>query len=901
MTNSLSGDQVTNLFSMRSATDVEAFLHSLIDADLDGWDWFALGGRRNNAGSVELVTEPGPPIIERITNGIDALLELGFQKANCPDIGPTSPRAAAEQWFAIKGGTLSELREDRTLIGHLAPNVEVEVHDSGEAKAPTISVSDKGIGQHPMDLPDTILSLGESNKIGKQYLCGAYGQGGSSSFAWCKFTIIISRKRPEHTNGRPDLVGWTIVRQYDSPELKIHTYQYLVTAKKDIPTFPPTLLKTDTFEFGTYICHVSYRLERLSSRWSLVGYRYFDNLLFDPVLPYTIRDRRAPPPFNRNMAGARSRLLEAPIEYANEYRAELGADGSLAVRYWLFKEKRRREQGEPTDEGVSIDSYLEAAGSTRTIILTLNGQRHAYLDKSFIKESRYSLLADSLLVQVDCDELSRQIKKGLFPATRSGIVSGERRLELIEDCVKKALEDDDNLRQIQDQRVRRLLATVDEQSETEVRKLLERLISVTKPSEGPGTKVGTGTGQVPPGQPAFRPKDPPTYFKFVEEEALLTIEPGSQRVIDIVTDGPDDLFTRRRHRAKLALETLSGQSVTMHAGRLHEGRIGVTVIARVEAAVGARCQLRCLMEMEGGVYFPPSQRPCQVVPPPPPYTGAEPPITLEIVAGKGGNVRLRQGKLTRVTVRTDCRDDLLARAEKPGRFEMSCSIPGCSMEARRGPHCGEIEAYFRVPESVATETVGNLTAKLILADSSTLADSKPCIVISPPSLGRQVGKAPEQRSNYKLIDVWRQPPAERPDSKTWDDLGWDETHVGKHELVPDPENADKELLLLYVNMDNDEMSKAKENFLRRLGEPAARRLEIRYKAYIGYHLWLHFERSRPTAVSGDVSGNGNGGEVQSEDARQQERNLYEEMGRVSKTVLLAMRSERDLTAALRAG
>jgi hypothetical protein len=898
MTNSLSSDQVAKLLSMRSAKDVEVFLESVIATTPVKWGWHPLGGRRNNAGSVELVTEPGPPIIERITNGVDAMLELGFQMAGCPEPGPTSPRAAAEKWFDIKGGTPSELRENRALISKLAPNVEVEVYDSGESKSPTISILDKGIGQHPTDLPDTILSLGESNKIGKQYLCGAYGQGGSSSFAWCKYTVIVSRKRPEHTSGKNDLVGWTIVRQYDSPELKIHTYQYLVTAKKEIPTFPPSLLNGTGFEFGTYICHVAYRLEKLASRWSIVGYRYFDNLLFDPVLPYTIRDRRNPPPFNRNVGGARSRLFEAPIEYSNEYRADLGLDGSLAIRYWVFKEKQRGNKGGTSDDAVSINSYLETAGSSRTIIITLNGQRHAYLDKSFIKESRYSLLVDSLLVQVDCDQLSRQIKKGLFPATRSGMVSGERRLELVEHSVKEALESDENLRQIQDEKVRRLLATVDEESESEVRKLLERLISITKPFGGPGARPGEGTGEIPPGKPKFRPKDPPTYFKFVEENQLLSIEPGRQRVIDIVTDGPDDLLTRRRHRGRLTLEAVGGQFVTMRAGQLHEGRMGVTITVSADATIGARCQIRCALEMEGGVYFPPSQRPCEVAPPPPPYVGIEPPSKLEIVAAKGRSVRLRQGRLSRVLVRSDCRDDLLSRAQNPGRFAMNCSVSGCVMEARRGPHRGEIEAYLQVPERVTAETTGNLTARLIMADGMVLEDSKPCIVVSPPTPGRQQGQAPEHRSNYKLIDVWRQPPLDRPDSKIWDDLGWDESYVGKHELVPDPANEDKELLLLYVNMDNGELSKTKERYVRRLGEPATRRLEIHYKAYIGYHLWLHFEQTRIVSLVPPTSVN-NGSEIQSEDSNKAERSLYEEMRRVANTVLLAMRSERDIMAALR--
>jgi len=39
-------------------------------------------------------------------------------------------------------------------------------------------------------------------------------------------------------------------------------------------------------------------------------------------------------------------------------------------------------------------------------------------------------------------------------------------------------------------------------------------------------------------------------------------------------------------------------------------------------------------------------------------------------------------------------------------------------------------------------------------------------------------------------------------------------------------------------------------------------------------------------------------EVYTEDANKEEKSLYEEMRRVAQTVLLAMRSERDLMAAL---
>jgi hypothetical protein len=918
MPKDLSADQVTKLFSMRSVQDVETFLDSLNAISPHEWDWRPLGGRLNNAGNVELITEPGPPIIERATNGIDAMLELGFQTAGCPALTPVSPRAAAEQWFSIKGGTVSGLKEDRTLISKLATNVIIEVFDSGDPKMPTLSVLDKGIGQHPDDLPVTILSLGESNKIGKQYLCGAFGQGGSSSFAWCKYTAIISRKRPEHINGKSDLVGWTVVRQYDSPELKNYTYQYLVTAKKEVPAFSPTLLSGTNFDYGTYICHISYRMERLSGPWSMVGYRYFDNLLFDPVFPYTIKDYRASSSFSisRYMGGARSRLDGASVEYFNEYQAGLGDDGFLGIRYWVFKEKRRSEQStavgndvttendpdKTTDtKGVRIESYLESdktPGSSRTIVITLNGQRHAYLDKSFIKQSRYPLLADSLLVQVDCDQLSRQRKKGLFPATRSGIVSGEKRLELIENCIKEALENDERLKQIQNERINRTLAAVDEERESEVRRLLDRLISVTKPFEGAGAETGEGEGQQKKGEKKYRAKDPPTYFRFSEENQTLSIEAGSQRVIDVVTDGPDELLTRTRHKGKLALDAVGDQFVTMRTGQLHEGRMGITVIVAESAAVGAVCQLRCALEMDGGVYFL-SQRPCQVAPPPPPYKGVEPPSKLEIVLPKGGIVRLRRGRVTRVIVRSNCKDDLLSRVDNPGQFEMRCSLSGFSPEARRGPHRGEIEAYIRISENVPADASGTLTARLTSANTQLLENTAPCVVVEPPPPDKDRGKATVQRGNYEIIPVYREIPPDKPNSKIWDDMNpiWDETYVGKYELVPDPQNQDRNKLLLYTNVDNEELIKEKHRCLTRLGEVATKRLERRYQAYIGYHLWLHFQRTRPmstaqTSLTNNVVDSGSGSSIS------EEKSLYEEMRRVANTVLLAMRSERDILAAL---
>lgn len=899
MSYELSAEEVSHLFHMRKPEEVTRFLGQLQTNAGSEWRWRPLGDRVNNAGNVEVLAEPGPALVERITNAIDAMLELRHQELGAPEPGPPTPKKAAEEWFGIKGGTLDR-EKDEQIINLLSPKIRVDVFDSGNPKRPTVTITDCGIGQHPSDLPHTILSLGASNKIGRQYLCGAYGQGGSATFAWCEYTIIVSRRRPEHCNGRPDQVGWTIVRRYDDADLKLYTYQYLVTETNEIPVVSPSCLSNVDFEFGTYIAHISYKLDKLAPYWSLVGYRYLNHLLFDPVLPYTIRDHREPQPQDRYMYGSRGRLAAAQVEYSNEYVANLGADGSLTIRYWVFYERRGTDERAEGDAGVTVDSYLEFPKSSRIVVVTLNGQRHAYLEKAFIKNvTRYSLLSDSLLVQVECDYLSRQRKKDLFLATRSGIAAGEERLELIEKWVKEALKDDKALERLDQERVQRHLSTIDAESERKVKRLLDQLISISRTALGPGASERGADGQVRSGEERYRAKDPPTYFRFAEEQEPLCIQAGEGRVIDIITDGPDDMFTRRNRRASLTLEVIGEQIVTMRYGLLHSGRMSVTVTSASNARIGATCQLRAVLEMNGGVYFA-THRPCQIVSPRPPYLGQEPPTKLAIVA-RGNLVRLKRGATTRVAIETDARDDLLSRKNDPAHLELNCAIPDILTVARRGPRRGLIEVFLDTPSHVLSNGKsphGSITARLHLADGTVLEDTKPCTIVEPPPEGVETGTKKRREANYKIIEVWRAAAPERPNAITWDRWGWNETYVGKYEITHDQEGND--LLLLYINMDNEDLRHERERRLRSSGESAANRLDIRYKAYIGYHLWLCSQQKPQSTIS-------KGQETLSEEpaqltaqednmtpSAQDEEILQNEMRRVAKTIILAMRSEHDL-------
>lgn len=133
------------------------------------------------------------------------------------------------------------------------------------------------------------------------------------------------------------------------------------------------------------------------------GYRIFSSILFDPILPFSIEGeikRTIPGVVARLRSDARNR-----VEYQRSYDRPLN-NGKLTIRYWVLKSKPRDEPGESN----YLDSYLDKTDSVKTIIITLNGQRHGYLEKEFVKTLGLPYLRDYLLVHVDCDNLPIGLK-----------------------------------------------------------------------------------------------------------------------------------------------------------------------------------------------------------------------------------------------------------------------------------------------------------------------------------------------------------------------------------------------------------------------------------------------------------------------------------------------------------
>src|SRR3989338_2903514 len=74
------------------------------------WKWKPIGGKEN-AGIIDMGSEPSDTLAERITNGIDGLLERKYAESAKTGLSPKSPREAAKLWFKIPEGDFTKLND----------------------------------------------------------------------------------------------------------------------------------------------------------------------------------------------------------------------------------------------------------------------------------------------------------------------------------------------------------------------------------------------------------------------------------------------------------------------------------------------------------------------------------------------------------------------------------------------------------------------------------------------------------------------------------------------------------------------------------------------------------------------------------------------------------------------
>lgn len=608
--------------SGENVADVEAAIDAFVTANANDIVWRPVGDRPNNRGTVEAAADPGRSIVERVTNGIDAVLEYEHDahhgQPNC-----RSPREAASAWFGMPVGGLSEMTQRQRQ--NLARRMEVRLLPGESKSSRVIEVRDNGIGIAPDRMASTILSLNESNKIEKHYLAGAYGQGGSSTFASSKYTLVASRSEGHR-------VGFTIVKFEDLPpeQFKIGRYVYMTLGNAVLEADVPL----DQFQRGSVVRHFGYDLSGYTSPvgpTSLYGLLNF--ALFDPVMPIWFDNRVHD--YRRVIKGSRNALNGAVDEGDERARGpqlshnvplfyvSLGDFGRIGIEYWVLQPPDR-ENKKPN---------AGFANPVRPIIMTLNGQNQAELPVSLIrKDAELPYLTQRIVCHIDCNSLSRSALRTLFVSNREDARRGMV-YELIRDELIRVLKSDDELKRLNTEAREHNMQDRDENASREMRREVARLLrlqgfNITEPSGGGG---GRGTDPEPrqPRPPRPRPpvqpiptNEPPTFISIKwDEDEEITFFPEQRRYIRIETDANSTYHDPNNPAASRINFIVTNGEVTFRGSTpLRGGRMRAIFDCAPGAGVDGTGTIRVEL-MRVGLPVLADERALRVVPVPPPLPG----------------------------------------------------------------------------------------------------------------------------------------------------------------------------------------------------------------------------------------------------------------------------------------
>lgn len=504
-----SASVVERLLAVRGSSDVG----ELIDALGTMSAWSPLGGKANNFAQIGVASDPADALVEKITNGMDAILEREVELRNLRDFD--SPRAAAEALLGVAGGHVVGLTTaaERRALGE---QLIVTFAEGESDQEPTLVIRDSGIGQHPDDFATTLVSLNEENKRDKFYLLGAYGWGGAAAYAFCDFCIYISRRNPNLLRpGQADEVGWTVVRYNDLASdrfSKTGVYEYLCVdglGSTTVPRFSASELPGELTEWSGTICVlVNYRLRPYATgptfRASRSPWVLLNALLFDPVMPFLLRDER-PKSIAANegnalrgvvINGSAARLTWAAkkqegeeldrretsesdppstrVNYYQTFNSRLSTGGPVTVRYWTLAETGNyKKDWQPTRSYVTPE---------QAVTITHFGQRHESYPGGVFEKLGLVTLGKFLIAQIDCDELEWREKRQIFSTTRDRLKSTDLAQEL-RGLLERALKSDESLRREESQRKEKALGRRSKEQTERIRRLLEKAVDSVRENE----------------------------------------------------------------------------------------------------------------------------------------------------------------------------------------------------------------------------------------------------------------------------------------------------------------------------------------------------------------------------------------------------------------------------------
>jgi hypothetical protein len=392
----------------------------------ENWQYF--GGDENNYSTIgNQQSKPEAAIVEKIINSVDAML-MGecLRREIHPESkdAPHSISTALSDFFQIFEGKLTNISPKER--SKLAENIGFVA--TGQKTNPNYAVFDRGEGQSPARLHDTILSIRKSNKLRIPFVQGKFNMGGTGVFTFCgehNIQLVISKRHPgvaaNESDPMRDFWGFTIIRRDDpSQGARSSNYKYLAPSNHILffPSDELPILPSDypepfgkPMQWGTYIKFFEYKIgPGLRTNVILDLYNKLSVLMPHIALPLKMYERRkgySAHSYESILSGLSVRIDEDRSENIED---NFPTSGTMTVRgekmkYSIYVFKKNQHKKYTNDEG---------------IIFTVNGQTHGNLSKAFFNRKGVGLsyLAESILVILDCSEIDGRAREDLFMNSR---------------------------------------------------------------------------------------------------------------------------------------------------------------------------------------------------------------------------------------------------------------------------------------------------------------------------------------------------------------------------------------------------------------------------------------------------------------------------------------------------
>lgn len=607
----------------------------------DPKSWRLFGDRDGNYATIgNQQSRPEAALVEKLINSVDARL-IGECLAS--GIDPESPEAPENIREAVarliehnptgSGGLL----RDWTSVEILEQSRLITVAITGTKAVggnPCITIVDQGEGQEPGRFPETFLSIDRSNKLRIPFVQGKYNMGGTGALKYCGrhgLQLIISRRNLEIVRNfgpvTPTAARWgvTIVRRElptgGSGSIRNSVYRYLAPVGADeapergLPlSFEADSLPLAPNQNKPYQKALSYGSALKMYEYDMKGFRShvlmkggllsrLEALLPEIALPIRMHECR---PYRGDEARSFENTLVGLVTRLSENRGDNLEDGYPTTAALQVKNERMTAAIYAFKED-RAESYTRGDG----VILVVNGQTHGVLPRTFFERASVKMgrLASSLLVVLDCSELSVGAREDLFMTSRDRLSNGELR-KAIEDELEDLVAKHPGLKELRERRRAEELDKKLRESkplEDVLKSILKSSPSLTKlfllgqrlsrPHRGdPGTEgpgAGTDLG-------AFEGKKHPTFFRFFKQRDGIvlsrTCEIGRRCRIRFETDVENNYFNRGELRGRYHVEVLEGDVEGMeldHTLTLHNGVANWSISVPDGLAEGAELTLQC--------------------------------------------------------------------------------------------------------------------------------------------------------------------------------------------------------------------------------------------------------------------------------------------------------------------